>query len=243
MLCTKIIFTNVSTEQLTGLAVYTKANHRKAKLCGNEEYAVLDINDDDESLYLICAYVSEHILGSIIKKSLSRMLSAYYNCFNTDELEHICINVLNRDFIKELPGRMYVYLKVNRCINPDGFYTFMCTDIRKASFEYAREEADKMLELNDRLDMIETLKYFSDMSMESAEKVILHAGPEGIKITECIPFEEKTSAEFGAEETDVLAELVTLNPMKIEIYGKENFLKSEISSVIEAVFENRIEYK
>ena len=49
--------------------------------------------------------------------------------------------------------------------------------------------------------------------------------------------------EYGYCDADVLAELVTMNPQKIEIKGKEEFLKTEIAGVITAVFEDRIYYK
>jgi len=242
-LCTKIIFTNVKNDSFfLGVKDYIKNNIPCHSIKGSEEKIEIELDADDEALYGVCVKLGEYVTYNIIKPKVNILLSSY-DCFNKDESHIIWTNVLKCQPICEISGRMYVYLKVNKSIHPLGFMAFMCKDTVKNALEYARDEADKILQLNDRLNMIDTLKYFSDMSLESVEKVVLTANSGNVRIVYGLPEERYKNGEYAMDQADVLAELVTMNPEHIEIHGKEEFLKTDISSVIEAVFENRIEYK
>lgn len=243
MLCTKIIFTNVEDELFFELADYIKSNTDDFDINAEDGIFLMEFNCTDKVLYEFCCIMFDKIFKPLARDSIRRSISQLYGCFNPDEIEMICQNTLKRDYTNEVPGRMYVYLKLNEEINPIGFYTFMCTDIKKYLLSVLQEEAERILELNDKLDMIETLKCFSEMSLENTQKVVLKATGYGLEIIECVPENLNFSSEYSLEESDVLAELVTLNPKIIEIYGKDEFAKNEMSSVIEAVFEDRIYYK
>ncbi len=243
MLCTKIIFTNVEDELFFELADYIKNNTDDFDINTEDRAFSIAFNSNDKVLYEFCCIMFNKIFKPSAEISIRRRISQVYGCFNPDEIEMICQNTLNRDYTNEVPGRMYVYLKLNKEINPIGFYTFMCADIKKYLLSVLEEESEKIFELNDKLDMIETLKCFSELSLENTQKVVLKATGYGIEIIECVPDNFNFSVEYSLEESDVLAELVTLNPKVIEVYGKDEFEKNEMSSVIEAVFENRIYYK
>ena len=81
------------------------------------------------------------------------------------------------------------------------------------------------------------------MSEESVSKVSVYASAGVLEIKECFPDKYNCNQEFADADSDVLAELITLNPKSIEIYGKDEFLKNDMSAVIKAVFEDRIEYR
>ena len=221
------------------------------KLKSHEKFTNLDTSQgfinvskevSDEELYDICVSVSESVYHNAITNELKAFLHESYGCFAGDEYKYICNRVMKRAFINELPGRIFVYLKVNKKVNPLGFYKFMCRDVSQAAHLAAMEEADRIIDLNERNEMIETLKYFTKMSIESVSKITLFAQPGKIEIKACVP-NVSFEAEYARDDVDVLAELVTLNPEIIEIYGREDFIKNEISTVIEAVFEDRIQYR
>lgn len=243
MLCTKIIFTNDKREAAEKLSAFMHRADIRHKMNEYPDTCELEADADDEKLYELCCEISQHISDNHIKKSIERFLDKCYACFNSDECKIICYNVLRRDCISEIPGRLYIYLKVNKSVNPFAFYRFMCTDISREVLESAGEEADRILSMNENSDFIELLKCFSHISPESVETVELSAhGPE-IRIISCTPELADYNAEYGADEADVLSELVTLNPSHIVISGKEDFLKNDISAVITSVFEGRIEYR
>ena len=241
MLCTKIIigdFMDLSCD----VSVAFGGLEKELVLNLKEGYASIREDADDAQIFNICRVVSDVIYDSIIKKELKAFLYASYGCFTKDEYERILKRVWDRPFAKELPGRLYVYLKVHGRVNPVGFYRFMCKDLADTARIASTEEADRIIDMNDRNEMIETLKCFAGLSGESVSKVVLWAHRGKIEIKECIPL-GLSSAEFWEDDVDILAELVTLNPGVIEIHGREEFIQNEISTVIEAVFEDRIQYR
>ncbi len=243
MLCTKIIFTNDNMTCAQRFSDFLHGDKIKHKVYSDEDSSEVEADSDDEGLYDICCEITNYVKEKSIKASVSRFLYRHYACFNSDESKIICSNVFKRDFISELPGRMYIYLKIRGSINPFAFYDFMCKDIDKKAKDAAVEEADRILAMNDNSDFIDLLKNFASFSMESFDKVELTADSTGLRITSCCPDEADVCTEYAADEEDILAELVTMNPKQIEILGKEEFLKNEISAVIIAVFEDRIQYK
>lgn len=243
MLYIRFVFTNAGKKAIKRLKDNKRLKDLGYELSFCHDRFEIHGDMNDEELYEMCCVVCDLAVREVICSSVRKALIKDLGDFNSDELEHVCNIVLSKDFVEEIPGRMYVYLKLNGCINPQGFYTFMCRDIDSEVNRCVRCEANKIMELTEQADMIETLKYFSDISPECVSKVVLFADSAGLKIKECIPPRDEALCEYSATETDVLAELVTLNPVCIEIHGKEDFLKNEISTVIEAVFENRIEYR
>ena len=243
MLYTSFVFTKVGQKAMKSLQdkLGTKANIPDSVNC--EESFDISGDFEDEEIYEMCCIVTDCVIIDAINSSVKKTLAKTIEDFNNDEFQYISNVVYGKDFIKEIPGRMYVYIKMNKSVNPMGFYMFMCRDIDDAVCRFTEDEANNILEINEKTDMIETLKYFSDMSPENVKKVVIFAECGTIKIKECIPPRKDIFAEFSSTETDVLAELVSLNPGCIEIHGREDFLKNEISSLIEAVFENRIEYR
>lgn len=243
MLCTKIIFTNEGMSDIGNLSNFMKRSGIKHKTYDDKERTEVEADVDDEGLYELCCELSRYILDKCIKKAILKFLDIEYACFNSDECKIICCNVFRRDFVSELPGRIYIYLKINRSVNPYGFYHFMCRDISNEALRLASEEADRILAMNNNSDFIELLKCFSAVSMDSAESVELTCDNTGIHITSCSPHFGDCLTEYASDEADVLAELVTLNPKRIDVLGKDNFLRNDISAVITAVFEDRIQYK
>ncbi len=242
-MCTKIIFTDDTRSAARELSGFMTANGMKHKLIEDDETAELTSDTDDEALYSLCCHLGAVIFDICVKRTIRVFLDKRYACFNTDECNIICCNVLRRDFVSELPGRMYIYLKVNRKINPIAFFQFMCRDIASDAMLAAEEEAEKLISVNDNGEFIELLKCFSAISDDSLDRVVLTADSKGVRITDYYPQSNNTLVEYGCDESDILAELVTMNPKAIQIHGKEHFLNNEISSVITAVFKERIEYK
>lgn len=241
MLCKRIVFTEDvcgGSDRILDFARQSGIHHSVLK---SDDALEMETDADDEELYSICCELSKYVSENHIKAQIMSFLHRSYNCFNEDEHRLICTKVTEREFISELSGRMYVYLKVNGTINPHGFYTFMCRDISARVLTEAEVEAENIIAMNDNNDFIELLKYFSSVSPDSADRVELSCDRGGIRITSCQSANSDT--EYALEDADVLAELVTLNPKSIEITGKEDFLKNDLYAVITAVFKDRIEYK
>ncbi len=242
MLCTKIIFSKEFSDVSKSLSDFMSRNKMHHKVY-EEDSSEIEADTDDEGLFAICCELARQITEKCVKPAVHRFLQRMYACFNSDESRIICSNVLNRDFLSELPGRLYIYVKVNKCVNPTAFYVFMCKDIAKEIKTSTEEEAEKILAMNDNCDFIELLRCFADVSMDSVEAVELVADSRGLHITGCYPENGSFMEEYSLDEADVLAELVTMNPKKIHVSGKEEFLKNDISAVITAVFDGRIQYK
>ena len=244
MLCKRIVVTNDSGINCDELVCYMSKSGAWHKLYKEDTYAEIIIKLNDESLYEFCCELNNKIKKTEIRNYILKLLLREYGCFNSDERKVICASVLRSDFLDELSGRMYIYLKVNKSINPTAFYRFMCRDMKENIKELVYEEADKMLSINDSTEFIEILKYFSKISPDSADTVELTADSSGVRISACYPEQtEIAMEEYGEEDADVLSELVTLNPKHISVYGREEFLNSDLAGVITAVFEERIEYK
>ena len=243
MLYTRFVFTKVGKKAIKRLQ--DKIDEKLVIPDSPDEYVTFDFEGDfeDEELYKICCNITSFIISEVINFTIKTSLLRTLGDFNNDEFRYVCNTIENKEFLKEIPGRMYVYVKMNQSVNPIGFYRFMCRDIDNKVCKSVSDEANCILEMNEKADMIETLKYFSDMSPECVNRVVITANCGRIEIKECIPPREDMYAEYSTAEADVLAELVTLNPRCIEIHGKDEFEKNEISSLIEAVFENRIEYR
>ena len=244
MLCTKIVFTADVKKYEQKISDFLDARQFRYKVTHHEDSAEVETETDDEGLYDICRELSGYIEDFSVREAIGVFLHCNYKgCFNCEEIKLICSRVFARDFLKELPGRIYVYVRTQKTINPFAFYTFMCKDINSKVLDTAGDEADKLFAVNENAEFIELLKSFAVVSMESYDKVELVADNTGIRISSCIPEETGVCTEYALDEEDVLAELVTMNPKCIEISGKEEFLNSEISSVITAVFKDRIQYK
>ncbi len=243
MLCTKIVFTNDNSVCAQIFSDSLNKGNIKHKVYSDENLSEVELDSDDEGLYEICCILTEYIKEKNIKQTVNRFLYKHYACFNEDERRIICNNIFRRDFISELAGRMYIYLKINKSINPFAYYNFMCRDIECLVVDSVGEEADKIIALNDNSDFVDLLKGFADVALESYDKVEITADNTGLRITSCTPEEQDVCTEYAMDEEDILAELVTMNPKHIEILGKEDFFKSEISAVITAVFEDRIQFK
>lgn len=242
MLYTSFVFTKVGKKALKRLQDKLDLKVSTTDFIG-DDYFEFGGEFTDEEIYNLCCAVTECVVSEVICSTVKTALFKTIGEFNSDEFMYISDIINNAEFVKEIPGRMYVYLKMNHSVNPIGFYMFMCRDIDAGVCQRTVDEANRILEINERTDMIQTLKYFSDMSPESVNRVVIFADSGRIEIKECIPPRENIFTEYSSSETDVLAELVSLNPESIEIHGKEEFFKNEISSLIEAVFENRIEYR
>lgn len=243
MLCSKIIFTREDIECSDRVSEFIK---NKGLVCANRnqsDISEIEVEADDEELYGICRELTRYVRDKMIKSHVNKILAKEYACFNSDEKGIILANVFNSDFLGEIPGRMFVYLKINKRINPFAFYRFMCTDITNLIENATCAEADRILAVNDDADFVDLLKYFSQISAESSELIELTATEGEVRITDYGPGYGLNSTEYGYCDADVLAELVTMNPRKIEIKGKEEFLKTEIAGVITAVFQDRIYYK
>ena len=244
MLCKRIVFTNDSGKIADEFINYIEKSDIHHKTHNEEDYREVVLKTDDERLYQVCLELSEKIKGIIVRQFIFNYLNRHYDCFNSDEKKVIALSVLKYEFFSELAGRTYIFLKVNKVINPVSFYNFMCRDIRTNTEKALCEEAEKILSVNDGTDFIEILKYFSKISPEEADTVELTADSTGVRISACFPGESISNLEeYGEEESDVLSDLVTLNPKHIEVYGREDFLKCDLAGVITAVFEERIEYK
>ena len=225
MLCTKIIFAKEFSDVSKSISDFMNRNKMHHKVYDGEETSEIEADTDDEGLFAICCELARQITEKCVKPSVQRFLQRMYACFNSDENRIICSNVLKRDFLSELPGRLYIYVKANKCINPTACYDFMCKDIAKEIRNSTEEEAEKILALNDNCDFIELLRCFADVSMDSVETVELVADSSGLHITGCYPQSGSFMEEYSLDEADVLAELVTMNPKKIHVSGKDEFLK------------------
>ena len=244
MLCKRIVFTNDDGIYCDELVSHMSRMDITHKLYKEDTYTEIIIKADDERLYELCCELTGGVKKTEIRNYILKLLLREYGCFNADERKVICASVLRCDFLDELSGRMYIYLKVNKSINPIAFYRFMCRDMEENIKELVYDEADKMLSVNDNGDFIEILRYFSRISPDSADTVELTADSSGVRISACFPKQsEAIMEEYGEEDADVLSELVTLNPKHISVYGREEFLNSDLAGVITAVFEERIEYK
>lgn len=241
MLCKRFVFTDDMMHCLSDIKEYARVNNIKSKIHVHESGFELETQEDDEKLYEICSFVSECVSERIVSKDISSFVNYNYDCFNSDECKIICRNALDRDIIDELPGRIYVFVKVNKEVNLWGFYRFMCKDMQDKCICVIEEEADKIIAVNDNSNFIELLKNFSGVSMEYTDSVELSCDISGIRIISSNP--SVKDAEFSTDDTDVLAELVSLNPRKIKVLGREEFLKNDLSAVITAVFNDRIEYR
>lgn len=242
MLCTKIIFTNEANENAHCISDFMHKAGIDHRLNKSVDWVEVETDDDDEEIYSVCCELSRLIQEKSIKPTLIKFLQKDYACFNSDEIKIIICNVFQRDLFAELSGRIYVYLKAFGSINPFSFYLFMCKDIAKNATFATGEEADKILSMNENRDFIDLLKCFADIAHDSPDSVEITADRSGIRITACNPKNQNSNLEFG-DEADLLAELVTMNPKQIEVLGKEEFLKNDLSAVIAAVFEDRILYK
>lgn len=243
MLCTKIVFTSDTGNYEHKFSDFLTAHKFKHKVYRHRDSSEVETETDDEGLYDICCELSQYISQHTIREAIANFLySNYKGCFNSDEINLIYANVSKRDFLSELPGRIYVYIRMQNTINPFAFYVFMCRDINSKVLDTACDEADKLFAVNENAEFIELLKSFAVVSMESFDRVELTADSTGIRISSCMPEEAGVCTEYAVDEEDVLAELVTMNPKRIDIMGKEDFLNSEISTVITAVFEDRIHY-
>ena len=244
MLCTKIVFTSDTKKYEHDISSFLTARNFKYKIHRHEDSTEVDTETDDEGLYDICCELSRYVEELSVRETVEVFLHCNYRgCFNSDETKLIYSNVCKKTFLKELPGRLYVYIRTQNTVNPFAFYTFMCKDIHSKVIDTAGNEADKLFTVNENTEFIELLKNFEVVSMESYDKVELVADNTGIRIASCFPEERDICTEYALDEEDILAELVTMNPKHIDIKGKEDFLNSEISTVITAVFEDRIHYK
>ncbi len=244
MLCTKIVFTGDNKDYKQKISDYMVCHNIKHHVYCTEDSSEVETEADDEGLYGICCELTGYIKDVNVKTAVKRFLhNNYYACFNSDEIGLICNRISDREFLDELSGRLYVYTKVKNSVNPFAFYDFMCKDMDSKVKEVSAEEADRLIAANENSEFIDLLKNFTFVSMESFDKVELVADSSGIRISSCTPEEKQVCTEYALDEEDILAELVTMNPKKIEIDGKEEFLKNEISSVITAVFQDRIQYK
>lgn len=243
MLCGKIIITNENRENVYLLSDLIKKQN--IPFCADDlhETTVINISGGDDNLYALCRAAAEYITEVEIKRDIFRILEKHYSCFNGDEKEIICLAVLKCPFLNELPGRIYIYIKFNGSVNPNGFYRFLCTDIKKAVFEAVSEEADKLISLNDTEDFIQLLKYFASMSPMSTEKADIVAAADGIHLLSCPEADYMCEiASLEAPSEDILSELVTLNPKKIVVHGRKFYEASELSAVINGVFGGRVTY-
>lgn len=241
MLCKRIVFTEDVRGGADRILDFAKQSGIHHSVLKSDDALEMETDADDGELYSICCELSKYVSENYIKTQIMSFLHRSYNCFNSDEYRVICTKVTEKEFISELSGRMYVYLKVNGMINPHGFYLFMCRDISERVLTEAETEAENIIAMNDNNDFVELLKYFSSVSPDSADSVELSCDRGGIRITSCPGAHYDT--EYAMEEADVLAELVTLNPKSIQITGKDDFLKNDLYAVITAVFKDRIEYK
>lgn len=245
MLCTKIIITNDKRDNAQKLLDFIKNSNVFFEHSSIDGSCIVNVNADDEKLYEICCKISEYIMYTAVKADIKKTLDAEYSCFNNDEKELICSSVFMIDELSELTGRIYIYLKYNKAVNPLGFYRFMCRDIAEAVSEAVLIEADKIIGLNDTEDFIRLLRYFSSMSPFCAEKAELIADSAGIRILEVKNREENYGSEFASMELagdDVLSELVNLNPSSIVIHGKKFFDSDDMAEVINGVFGERITF-
>lgn len=242
MLCGKIIITNDNREDTQR---FLKSVKKRNVFFGSKEkdgVLILNFNADDENVYEISCDIADYIANTNITRDVFRYIEKQYSCFNRQEKEIICMAALNCREAGELAGRIYVFLKTEKSLNPDGFYKFMCTDIADAVLCSADEEAERLISLNEDHDFIEFLKCFASMSSANTEKVDLVAEKNSLKIVNVVSGDD-LNAEFGildAMPEDILSELVALNPQMIVVHGKENYEKSEYSVIINEVFENRV---
>jgi len=242
MLCGKIIITNENREDIQKLLNSLEKRSVFFGLKEKGEAVILNFNADDETVYEISCDVADYIAKTGITRDIYRYIEKQYSCFNRQEKEIICNSALNCREAEELAGRIYVFLKTEKNLNPDGFYRFMCTDITDAVLGSADEEAERLISLNEDRDFIEFLKCFASMSSANTEKVDLVAEKNSIKIVNAVSVDD-LGAEFGNLDTvpeDILSELVALNPVMIVVHGKDNYEKSEFSVIINEVFENRV---
>ena len=205
---------------------------------------VISINANDEALYDVCCDLAEFLVRTEVKRSVYRNVEQRYDVFNADEKERILSSVARCDELGELPGRMYIYLKSGSSINPQGFYRFMCKDIDSAAVEASSDEAERLISLNDTEDFIQLLKYFASLSPLITERVDIVAKKYSIKVINSDTDGDYT-AEFASLDPlpeDILSELVTLNPKKIVVHGREYYDSSEFSVIIDGVFGERVTY-
>lgn len=244
MLCKKIIVANDNIGYEQKLIDFIKNSNVFFENEIKEKFFVLNISANDESLYEICCEISEYIKHTAIKEDVKKILEREFSCFNADEKSRICKSVFAAEELKELSGRIYVYLKFNKSVNPVGFYRFMCKDVAHCVENAVLREAEKMISINDTEEFIGMLRYFSAMSPVSTDIVELTADKNGLRIS-AVKGNGDCNTEFADLEIvteDILAELVTLNPSSIVVHGKEYFECDGMSSVILGVFGDRISY-
>lgn len=244
-MCKRIVLTNDNHGSTAVLLNFMERHGIDAKCVGAKGSMSLSFEADDEALYGICGEISEYIIQTAVKSDVKKILDFEYNCFNNDEKNLIISSVLASDKLSELTGRIYVFLKCEKAVNPTGFYRFMCRDVFARVCDAVMSEADKLMALNDAGDFIRVLKYFASVSPESIEKAELTADERGIRISHIDGNTTCADAEFAdisAEGDDVLSELVSLNPAAIVIHGREFFDKNLLSDIIKNVFEKRITY-
>lgn len=245
IVCKRIVLANDNHGNCAALSDFIERCGVGAEYSLTEGYVSVSFDADDEILYDICGAVTEFIIQTAVKSDINKILDFEYNCFNKDEKSLIVGSVLSSDCLLELTGRIYIFLKCEKTVNPVGFYRFMCRDIFAAVYDSVMNEADKLMALNDTGDFIRVLKYFASISSESIEKAELTADDRGIRISHVegnVPYADAEFADMSAYGEDVLAELVSLNPKSIIVHGREIFDKNILSDIIKNVFEKRITY-
>ena len=239
MLCGKIIITNENREEIQRLLDTNKNNFIDFQL-----NFYVNKNLDEEVLYDVCCNLAEYIAKVYITNDIYCHIENNYTCFNSDEKKIIRSFALSCEEIGELPGRIYIFLKAENSINLFGFYKFMCKDIKASVYDASTEEAERLVSLNDAEDFIELLKYFASMSPLCTQRVDIIAKKHSMKIVNSSS-DNSYNAEFATLDPmpeDILSELVTLNPEKIVVHGKEFYEKSEFSVIINGVFKGRVSY-
>lgn len=244
MLCGKIIITNENREDIQIFLDSIKKRKAFFGLSESDGAFVIKLNADDEALYEVSCDLAEYIAKTQITRDIRRHIEKQYTCFNGDEKERILSACLNSGEIGELPGRIYIFLKSENSINPDGFYKFMCTDISESVSAATDGEAERLISLNDTEDFIQLLKYFAALSPLVTERVDIIAKKYSIRVINSDPT-GNYNAEFASLDPmpeDILSELVALNPQKIVVHGREFYDKSEFSVIINGVFGDRVVY-
>lgn len=245
ILCSRIVITNENRAEIENFIDDIKKLNVFFEVTGSGNAHILDISADDGKLYEVCCVVSSFIMATEVKKTARCILNAEYPNFNRDEKILIVRAVMGNDEFSELPGRLYIYLKHGGTVNPNGFFRFMCRDLDNRIYDMVCEEADKMMSVSDMADFISLLRYFASMSPVCCERADIIAGKHSIRLLIPPDGSRSFATEFADMDfigEDALSELVTLNPKRIVVHGRQYYEGSETASIVDAVFEGRITF-
>ena len=242
ILCKEIIITD---ETAFGADFNSHMNDKmKFTDCSGKTVYIAENVEENDDLYELCLALADFVCSSAVKNDIEIYLAKNYTCFNSEETEMIVSEVMTCAELKEMAGRMFLFLRFQDSIEPNAFYRFRCGDIKEAVLRRTDEEAENVIAMDSREEFIRLMRYFASMSTVACESVDLVAADDGIRLINPVISNGGFMEELGmldSDADDAFTDLVALNPQRITIHGREYYEKQKrVSYIINSVFGERI---